>query len=424
MNEKLLQFLWQFKLIPFNNLTTDLGENIEIIDPGQLNTNAGPDFFNAKLKINKTVWAGNIEMHLKASSWEKHKHHKDKAYNNVILHVVLENDGETFSQSGERIATVELKIPDRIRQNMEQMYSNSTWLKCSDSIQKIDPFFISQHIDSLAIDRLEYKQKQVEDLFHMSKQNWEQTCYMQLARNFGFNINSGPFAQLAQKVPHKMLLQYGDRLETMEALLLGAAGFLDEMLNEDEYYQKLAVLFRHLQHKHNILPLEKHMWKFAKTRPTNFPTIRITQFAKLFFQYKNIFSNILESTTIKEVKQLFETSASTYWNTHYRFNAPSKNRVKKLGENAINGIIINSVVPLLFCYGKLRNNSLLCERALVFLENLKAESNSKIRDWAKYNIHPKNARDTQALLHLRTFLCDQKKCLQCKIGLKVLTVNP
>lgn len=424
MTEKLLQFIWQFKLLPITELTTNTGEPIELIDPGQINNNSGPDFFNAKLKINNTVWAGNIEMHLKASAWNKHKHHKDKAYNNVILHVVLENDAATYSEAGERIPTVEIQIPEHVNQQLEQLFANSSWLKCSNSIQKIDPFFISQQIESLAVERLSYKQKQVEDLLVSCNNNWEQTCYMQLARNFGFNINAAPFMQLAQKVPHTLLLQYSDRIESMEALLLGTAGFLDELLNEDDYYQDLSKQFRHLQHKHNITPLEKHVWKFAKTRPTNFPTLRISQFTKLYYQHKNLFSQILDCKCTKDVFQLFEVTATPYWNTHYRFNSISRKSTKNLGKSAINGIIINTVVPLLFCYGKLRSNNLHCERALLFLENLAAEANSKIRDWETYNIQPKNAKDSQALLHLRTYFCDQKKCLQCKIGVKVLTIPP
>ncbi len=423
MTEKLLQFLWQFKLIPFKQLSSDTGEPIEIIDPGQLNFNAGPDFFNAKVKLNNTVWAGNVEMHLKSSGWKQHKHHTDAAYNNVILHVVLENDDTTINQAGERVATVEVRIPEHIRQNIHQLTNNVSWLKCSASIHKVDGFFIGQCLDGLSVERLLYKQKQVEEHWRLSNKNWEQACYVQLARNFGFNINAEPFMQLAQKIPHTLLMQYSNRQDSMEALLLGTAGFLDELLNEDAYYQALSTQFRHLQHKHGILPLEKHVWKFAKTRPTNFPTLRISQFARLYFRHKNLFSHLLECRTTKDVQQLFATEASTYWNTHYRFNARSKNQTKKLGTHAINGILINSVVPMLFCYGKLRSNSLLCERALLFLENLNAESNRKIRDWASFQVCPKNARDSQALLHLRSFYCDQKKCLQCKIGLKVLTTN-
>lgn len=421
MNEKLLQFLWQFKLIPFHQLITDTGEQIEIIDHGQINHNSGPDFFNAKLKMQDTVWAGNIEIHLKSSLWNAHNHQHDQAYNNVILHLVLENDQPTFNQSGEQVPTVELNIPKWVHNNVNQIHNNTSWLKCSHSIHTVDPFFISQNIEALAVERLVYKQKMVEDFYQQCNKNWEQTCYLLLARNFGFNINSEPFLQLAQKVSHKTLMQYSARVNDMEALLLGAGGFLDELLNEDEYYQKLALQFRLLQHKHQIHPLEKHVWKFAKTRPTNFPTIRISQFAQLYFQHKNMFSAILECETVKALKLLFQTQATEYWSTHYRFNAASNKSVKKLGQSAIDGIIINSVVPLLFCYGKLRDNHLLCDRALLFLEDLDAERNNKIRDWEKFQIKPQNARESQALLHLRTYFCDVKKCLQCRIGLKVLT---
>lgn len=421
MNEKLLQFLWQFKLIPFNHLTTHTGEQIEIIDPGQLNHDSGPDFFNAKVKMDNTIWAGNIEMHLKASLWKVHKHHLDQAYNNVILHVVLENDALSFNAAGDEVPTVVLEVPEHIQHNQDQLHKNKSWLKCSHSIQSIDPFFIRQYMDALAIERLANKQKFIERLLAQTDDNWEQTCYNLLARNFGFNINAEPFQQLAQKVPHKILMQYGNDPELMEALLYGSAGFLDELINEDPYYQNLSRNFKHLQRKHGIKPLEKHIWKFAKTRPSNFPTLRISEFSQLYFKQKNLFSSLLECNSLKEIEVLFRVSASTYWNNHYRFNIPSKKSLKKPGKAAINGIIINTIVPLLFSYGKLRGNSLLCERALLLLGNLRAESNSIVKAWDLFGVKGNDAKDSQALLHLRTMYCNKNKCVQCRIGLKVLT---
>lgn len=423
MNEKLLQYLWQFKLLAAQEIHTQNGDNVAVIDPGQLNTDAGPDFFNSKIKMNNTTWVGNIEIHLKSSNWFLHNHHTDKSYNNVILHVVLEDDKPTFNEAGRTVPTVVLTIPEHVKQNYQRLEDEKTWLKCSKSIHKIDRFFWIQLMESLAIERLEAKMELVQKLLKETNNDWEQTCYIMLAKSFGFNVNADPFVLLAKRIPHKLLLHYSNNLSLMEALLFGAAGFLDEMLNEDEYYQRLSVDFRHLQHKHNIQALQKHLWKFAKTRPSNFPSIRIAQFAKLYFQHNNIFAKILETKQLKALTQIFMVEASSYWDSHYRYNLASVNKKKQVGYTATLGIVINTIVPLLFTYGKIKDNNSFCEQALLFLEEIPAEKNAKTNDWEQFGINSVHAKDSQSLIHLRNNYCNLKKCLQCRIGLKTLTLK-
>ncbi len=421
MTEYILQFLWQYKILDQQTTLPSTGEKVEIISPGLKNNDAGPDFFNAKIKIGQTLWAGNVEIHLKSSLWYQHKHHLDPAYDNVILHVVLEDDQITKNTKEQAVPTLSVSIPEHIKENYSLLQNEKRWLKCGYAIHKLDSFLIAQYLDTLSIERLEYKTNTIIALLYSNQNNWEQTCYTLLARNFGFHINAEPFQILAQRIPLFILLHYINNIKDVEALLFGTAGFLDELLNEDDYYQSLNFQYRHLQHKHNLKPLDKHLWKFAKTRPTNFPTVRIAQFAGLYFQHQQLFSKIIEAIELPDLQQLFITEISVYWKKHYRFNTPAKARNKHIGAEAINGILINSVIPLLFTYGKLKGNSGFCERALLFLDEIKAEHNSKITQWEMFGISAGNARETQALIHLRNHYCDMNKCLQCKIGHKVLT---
>ncbi len=423
MTEKLLQFAWQFKLIS-NPLMINREEQIVIVDPGQLNSDAGPDFFNAKIKMGSTVWVGNVEIHLRSSQWNQHNHQQDKAYNNVILHVVLTNDAQVLNEAGMEVTTVEVNVPDYVRTNFDALQQERSWLKCSRYFSEIDPFYIIQYTEALAIERLENKTVLVQRVLENTQNNWEQTCYTLLSRSLGFNVNSEPFEMLSFKLTHAHLLHYTDDLTQMEALLLGTAGFLDELLNEDDYYQKLAQEYRHLQQKYKLQPMEKHLWKFAKTRPSNFPTIRIAQLANIYKHHPQLFAKILDAEDLENLIQLFTIGTSVYWDSHYRFNAPSALRKKKLGRSAALGIIINTVVPLLFSYGKHRGMSSYSDRALVFLDKIEPEKNSMIDAWAKVGVACRTAKETQALLHLRKKYCEVKKCLQCKIGMKVLTINP
>ncbi len=424
MNETLLQYLWQYKILNSLIFKTPQNQKIEVIHPGFLNQDAGPDFFNAKVKIDDTLWVGNIEIHLKSSQWKQHKHHLDPAYNNVILHVVLNNDSPTINAEHQEIPTIEVTVPTYIQNHIQLLENETRWLKCGYAFQNIDAFTILEVKERLAAERLEYKSLLISDLLQANCNNWEQTCYELMARSFGFNINSEPMKQLAAHITLSILQHYTDDYESFEALLFGTAGFLDEMINEDDYHQKLSMQYRHLQHKHQLKPLNKHVWKFAKTRPSNFPTIRISQFAMLYFRSPQLFAKIIAATDLKQLRQILQqVSSSSYWETHYQFNHPSKQKPKRMGASAIDGILINSIIPLIFTYGKSKANHSFCERALVFLEELKPENNQKVNGWKMFNVEAANAKESQALLHLRINYCELNKCLQCKIGHKILTTS-
>jgi hypothetical protein len=423
--EEFLHFIWENRLFFTKNLLTTSGESVEVISTGRRNTNSGPDFFNAKIQTDDTLWAGNVEIHKKASDWEKHHHSNDKAYENVILHVVETADKQIFRENKTEIATLELKWPEHLSCNYRKLLDAKTWIACSDQLHRIDPIMLQLGFNRLMIERLEEKTEGITVRLEQNLQNWNETFYQVLARMFGFKTNSEPFELLAKTVPAHVLSKHKNNLFQLEALLFGASGLLHDELFGDNYFMDLRKEFSFLHKKYRLKQVESHLWKFMRMHPVNFPTIRISQMAALVHRSHGLFSAILDCHHTEEVKSLFRVKASEYWDSHYRFNKPStKINCKDLGEDSIHTIIMNVVVPFLFVYGEKQNKQHLKNLALDFLENLPAENNSIIRRWEKTGITARSAFESQALLQLKTRHCDKKKCLNCVIGNKLVKLIP
>jgi len=419
MTEDFLQYIWRYGLFNKESLTTTGNEKIEILSLGELNTNAGPDFFNAKIKIDDTTWAGNVEIHLNASDWLLHQHQKDKAYNNVILHVVYNADQQILRQNKTIVPCLELKFDHRLFDNYAELQKNNSPIACNKEIKQVDTFVIEHWLNSLMVERLENKSQSISDILLQNKNNWEETFYRILSRNFGFNLNAEPFEILARSLPLNYLAKHKNNLLQIEALLFGQAGFLAEPL-DDEYYQKLQKEYIFLKQKFNLIEGEKHLWKFLRLRPSNFPTIRIAQFAKLIHQSSGLFSKILETNNIEELYQFFDVSASSYWNEHFVFGKTSKKSNKNLGKTAADIILINTIIPFLFLYGKNKDQQDLMDKALGFLDKIKAENNAIINQWKDLNMNITSAFYSQAYIQLRKNYCNTKKCLHCMIGNKII----
>ena len=414
--EKFLHYLWKYRLFDEKKLRTIDGENIEVMDVGLPNIDSGPDFQNAKIKIGNTLWAGNVEIHINSSDWYHHGHDSDKAYDNVILQVVLNSNQEVKRTTGETISTTELKFPRALFKNYQYLLEKEAWVPCEEEIHSIDPFIIDFWLSKLTIERLEIKSKEIENELNSNKNNWETTFYHKLARNFGFKVNGEPFERLARSLPLKVVTRHKDNLFQLEALFFGQAGFLDQMGIHDQYHQHLFEEYQYLKKKWHLKSMEKHLWKFAKLRPGNFPTVRIAQFCALIHTSNRLFSHILEEKDLSELKKLFEAEISAYWQTHYRFHKASHKKHKKLGESAFHILIINTIVPFLFLYGQKHNKQEYKERSLDFLLKLPPEKNSIINKWHKTGIDSPNAYHTQALLQLKNNYCNNKRCLDCQIG--------
>ena len=415
MKEEFLHYLWKYKLYQNNKLTTSTGESIEILNHGIHNFDSGPDFFNAKIEIDNTTWVGNVEMHLKSSDWYLHNHQKNKAYDNVILQVVVNNDKEVFRTNGLSIPTLELKFDEKLFSNYHNLIKKETWVACQENIHQVDSFKISSWLEKLAIERLEQKSDRITELLEQVNNSWEIAFYYQLARNFGFKLNSDPFELLAKSLPLAYIGKHKDNLIQIEALLFGQAGFLEE-LEGDEYYLSLRKEYLYLQRKFKLKPLEKHLWKFLRSRPGNFSTIRIAQFAQLIYKSKSLFSKILEIEKLESFYELLVVKPSEYWDTHYIFNKESVFKEKNLGKSAVDVILINTIVPFLFVYGKLKGQNKFQEKAISLLEKIKPEKNTIINNWSDLNMQSKSAFDTQALIQLKNSYCNEKKCLNCQIG--------
>ncbi|WP_319479045.1 DUF2851 family protein [uncultured Draconibacterium sp.] len=422
MPEEFLQYIWQNKLFTTNHLQTVEGDRLEIIDQGRKNTDSGPDFFNAKIKLNETTWAGNIEIHKAASDWHKHEHTNDKAYDNVILHVIETEDITVARSNGEIIPTLILNYPEQLKHNYQKLINAQTWIACENQFHKVDPILLQLGFNRLMIERLETKTQAIVEQLEQNNNNWEETFFQMLARMFGFKVNAVPFELLAKSLTIQTLLKHKNSLFQLEALLFGNSGLLNQQLLGDDYFIRLRDEYSFLYKKCNLKGIEGHLWKFMRLRPPNFPTIRISQLAALIYQTEGLFSKVLEIESAEELNQLFKVKASEYWDTHYNFNKLSKNtQPKELGDTAAHILIINVIVPFLFVYGEKQNKHQLKNRALGFLENLPAESNSIISKWADLGVQARSAFDSQALLQLKNYYCESKKCLNCQLGVKLVS---
>lgn len=418
--ERLLHYVWQYKLYGSPEQTTTEGGAFTILDPGIHNTDAGPDFFNAKLKCNETVWVGNIEIHIRASDWLKHGHHTDKAYDSVILHVVEKSDAVIYRTNGEVIPQVELVIPDYIKQNYVSLLEQARGVPCLNRLNKLSSFELSAWMVALLSERLERKTNDIYNHLAQHANDWSETFYIILCRSFGVGINSDAFEYLAKSLPLRILLKHRDQPIQVEALLFGQAGLLDD-IHSDTYYQTLQTEYRFLQHKYQLKPVTGSLYKTMRIRPANFPHIKLAQLAALYVQCDTLFSRMMECKDAQSMRSLFRINTTSYWDTHYHFRCVSTKKDKTTGENFLNIVLINTVAPLMYAYGMQHNHLELQSTAIELLENLPAEVNSITTMFKKAGCRLEHAGDSQALIQLKRMYCEQKKCLYCRIGFRLLS---
>lgn len=428
MTERLLQFIWQFQYFNKSELTTTTDEPVQILFAGQHNTNQGPDFLDAKIRIGKTTWAGTVELHIKTSDWVKHNHQKDKNYNNVILHVVWEDDTSTLRQAQSSvlkndIPVVELKgrVSKILLQRYEELMDSSSFIPSEKSIHLVPDIVWKSWKDRLLVERLLRKANVVETSLQLNNYHWEETFWWLLARNFGMKVNADAFEAIAQSISVKILAKHKSQIHQLEALMLGQAGLLEKKFSE-EYPKLLQKEYRFLQNKYKLkpVPLPFH---FLRMRPGNFPTIRLTQLAMLISESAHLFSKIKEADSVKEVSKWFDVTANDYWHYHYRFDETSAFKKKKLGATMIDNIIINTIAPVLFAYGNYHDEDKYKDKALKWLEQTAAESNSITKGFQKLGIENKTAFDSQALIELKNEYCSKKRCLECGVGNVLLKGN-
>lgn len=416
MTERLLQYIWQFQYLNSRELRTTEGEQLRIIHPGMYNTNQGPDFSNAKISLGKTVWAGNIELHINSSDWKNHKHSEDRHYNNVILHVVWQEDVKLELP----FATLVLqdKVPKLLLHTFNELMNTPSPVPCATHVPRVDSILWTSWKERLLVERMEQRAAMILNYLQQTGFHWEEVLWWLLARNFGMPVNSQAFEWMARSIPFRVLSKHKDQIHQLESMFFGQSHLLEGSFTED-YPKLLQKEYRFLQKKYglekiNVPPV------FLRMRPSCFPSIRLAQLAMLLHENGRLFSKIREAAGIKELKETLVVTANDYWHYHYVFDEPSAYKEKKLGRQMTESLLINTVIPLLFAYGHLQHESQLKDKALKWLEEIGPEKNNITRGFEGLKLVNETALDSQAFLQLNNEYCRKKRCLECAIGNKLL----
>ena len=455
--EFMLHYAWQHRMFPLGGLTTTDGRRIEVISPGIHNNDAGPDFLNARIEIDGMVWVGHVEIHLRASDWFRHHHEADSAYDAVVLHVVEHADAEAVTSKGERMAQVEMAVPELVRENYNLLMAEDRIPRCGNPIPVVERgngpqltishepsvlsslprLLVTSWLAALTVERLEWRMEQILTRRERCDKDWEQTLFVTIARNFGFGKNGDAFEQWALSIPMSAISKHRDDLFQIEAIFFGQAGLLESpsVTNRElqsaslpeppDYFLRLKREYNFMKVKFGLQPLSSSIWKFARLRPQNFPHIRIAQLATMYHEGRLNLSRLLVAADTRQIHDLLTTSVSDFWQTHYTFTSePSDVNAKHLNSTSKDLIVINGVVPTLFAYGRYKSDEDLCERAIGLLESLPPEHNSIIRTWHDAGIECRSAADSQALLQLTTRYCQPRDCLHCRFGHEYIKRNP
>lgn len=424
--ERLLHYVWKNRLVPRQGLTTTDGAAVEVLSPGIINKDAGPDFFCGDVVIDGEDWMGNIEIHTLSSDWYRHGHESDKAYNNVVLHVVEKADREVFTENGRRVPQVEIKVPEYVVNNYEHLQAYEDLPPCYSLVNDLPGLVTKQWMGKLAEERLERKALEIDQRLKLCEFNWEQVLFVTLARVFGFGVNNDAFEQWARSIPYFGVAKHRDNLFQVEAMFIGQSGLLDESLMNaeqarnlpsDTYYANLKHEYSFLANKFGLKPLAGSMWKFMRLRPQNFPTLRLAQFASLYTRQKVCLSALIDAGSIKDLYGLFDFEVSDYWRKHFMVCGDEVAKTSSgLQKGSLNSLVINAVVPMLYVYGRYRSSKRLMVKALGWLRGLEAEDNRHTRIWKRVGLVIDSAEQSQAIIQLMTQYCGRHDCLRCQLG--------
>lgn len=415
--ERLYQYLWKHKMFG-KDFRLDNGDNLKILWPGSLNTDAGPDFSNARVRLGDTEWTGNIEIHCKASDWYRHGHDRDRAYDSVILHVVAQSDRKVMRTDGSIIPQVEISFPESFYSLYNALSENIRGVKCESAISRIPSLIKVDWLESLGVERMHQKAERILNELKNLGGDWERTCFVTFARSLGFGLNGEPFEMLARSIPMGYMHRHADNLMQLEALLFGQAGMLDTSVHIfDEYYQKLCREYYFLARKYGLRPISREVWKYSRTRPQNFPHRRIALLAKTLEGGFSMLSRMLAKANDTEaLQEIFGWELEGYWLTHSDFDREGSREAKALGDMSIELLMINLVGPVLFAHAVAHGEYDKADSALYMWRNLAPERNTIIRQWKQAGINCEDAMHSQALLQLRKEYCDKNRCLDCRFG--------
>ena len=430
--EELLHYVWKHRLLPLGPLLTTDGREVEVIDPGLHNRNAGPDFFNAKVRLDGTLWVGNVEIHQRSADWYQHGHDRDARYNNVVLHVTGLADADVLTEDGHYLPQLVLHVPDDVKEHYEELLHTDKYPPCYKIIADLSPLLVHAWMAALQTERLEQKTQAISQRARQADGSWEDAYFQTLARNFGFGINGDAFEQWARAVPLSAVGKHRDDLFQVEAIFMGQAGLLQpESVPEryradalaEGYFARLRNEYLYLQHKFQLQPIDHALWRFLRLRPQNFPHIRIAQLATLYYERRTSLSALIECRDVEALRQLLATHVTPYWETHYTFGSESTKSSKQLSKASADLLIINTAIPMFFAVGRHRQKEELCDRAFDLLEQMRAEKNHIITMWQECGLPVRNAGDSQALIQLKREYCDRKDCLRCRFGYEYLRAS-
>lgn len=420
MTEEFLHYIWQQHLFNQTVYAPAGSEPIEVISPGLRNWDEGPDFYNTRIRIGDTLWVGNCEIHVLASDWYRHGHHRNPLFDNVILHVVYKNDQPVVNSKGVVVPSIELSFDTEWYQSYQQYQSIQADIRCRDYIAMVDPVYLTALLSKSIAERLMERAQAIRQILEVNHYDWEHCAIIWLGKAFGFKVNEAPFEMLMRSIPLLVLQRSAHNLQTLEALLLGQAGLLHENSHED-YPQLLYREYVFLRKKYSLTPMEGHLWKKMRIRPANFPALRIAQLAAFLHKNPAFFQKLLEITTSDQMFSLFDVTASAYWDNHYQLDIPSKPYPKKLSRSSVLLLAINTLVPLVFAYGHEKDREECKIQAIKILENIVPEQNSIVQKWSSYGIIAQNASESQALLQLYNKHCLLQRCLQCEMFNQIMT---
>lgn len=423
MREDFLHYLWQQARFNLRDLTSTTGETIYIQDFGQHNPDAGPDFSSGQIRIDGLHWAGNIEMHVNASEWYVHGHETDPAYDNVILHVVFEEDRPVFRKNGSKIPCLELKgrIPAGLLSSYWRLMHQKSWVACQPRLHQVDITIRQDWLEMLSRERLRIRSQRFTESVESGNGDWEEAFYQSLSRALGSRVNAEAMEMLARSLPLRIVQKHKHSLLQLEALFFGQSGLLPKVTEEeDAYLSLLRREYKVLKVKHQLRPIPSTAWRFLRLRPNAFPTIRIAQLAAMLHRTGQLFGKSLAAADSQELMNMFEVNLSNYWRTHFRFGKAGANSNRRLGKTTIQSILINTIAPALAAYGRHRVDSRFEEKALSVLRSLPSESNKVIRQWQQLGVNPQNASQSQALLQLKKEYCEKTRCISCAIGCQIL----
>jgi hypothetical protein len=423
MREELLHYIWQYGLFDKTGLSATTGEQVHIIKPGLLNKDAGPDFGQASIQVGNTTWVGNIELHVNAADWNAHRHQHNEAYNNVILHVVYHCDAEqVHRQNGTPILQVQLKdrIDSRLLARYQSLMQSQYAIPCGALVSKVDESIRNMATERMAIERLEQKVQAVQLLLQQHSNDWEQVLFIMLARYLGSTVNREVFEVMAAGLPHRIIARHADNAVQLEALLLGQAGMLQEDFTE-EYPQRLKQEYKYLKRLHNLTPLQPGVVKFARVRPQAFPTVRLAKLAAALHMDTKLFGRIIEKPEMSTVKQIFEAVPADYWQSHFRFGEPAGKKLNhRFSDATLYSLVLNAVCPLLFSYGRYKNEEKYCDKALDLLQQVPAEKNNITALFQDFGFKLQSAYDSQAVIQLKRGYCESFGCARCPVGNAIL----